>query len=97
MTAVTITQITPPELQSIIEASLIKILSQGKTFIAPESGDLITRQEAAGLLHITLPTLLTYTLSGRVNGYRIGRRVLYKKSEILDAVTLISTTKKVRA
>lgn len=54
----------------------------------------ITRQEACALLCITLPTLSTYTLEGKVKGYRIGRRVLYKKHEVEQATAAIKINKK---
>lgn len=94
MEAVTITQITPPELSLLIENSLRKILSLQQPI--EQVDGYITRQEACDLLCITLPTLSTYTLEGKVNGYRIGRRVLYKKHEVEQAVTAISTNKKTR-
>ena len=62
----------------------------------PNPDSYITRQEAAGILHITLPTLLAWTLDGKVKGYRIGRRVLYKKNEVEQAVIAISINKKTR-
>ncbi|MGN6264764.1 MAG: helix-turn-helix domain-containing protein [Ginsengibacter sp.] len=62
----------------------------------PQNNKLISRKEAAGILHITLPTLLAWTMEGKVKGYRIGRRVLYKKNEIENAITEISTSQKRR-
>lgn len=62
----------------------------------PQPDSYITRQEAAEILHITLPTLLTWTLDGKVKGYRIGRRVLYKKNEVEQSVTAIAINKKTR-
>lgn len=56
----------------------------------------ITRKEAAQMLCVTLPTLLKYTLEGRITGYRIGGRVLYKVNEIAEAAKAISTNKKTR-
>ena len=38
----------------------------------------LTRKEAAALLKISLPTLNEYTKAGRIPGFRIGYRVLYK-------------------
>lgn len=76
-----------------LESALQKFFLSQKT---KEPDKYITRQEAADILHITLPTLLTWTLDGKVKGYRIGRRVLYKKSEVEQAVTAISINKKTR-
>lgn len=41
-----------------------------------------TRQETASKLRVTLPTLHTYSLAGKIKAYRFGSRVRYKKSEI---------------
>ncbi|MEO8853519.1 MAG: helix-turn-helix domain-containing protein [Ginsengibacter sp.] len=60
----------------------------------PQPDNYITRQQAADMLHITLPTLLNWTLDGKIKGYRIGRRVLYKKHEINEAVTSINVKRK---
>lgn len=50
-----------------------------------DSEGLLSRQEAAELLHITLPTLRAHTVGGRLRSYRIGARVLYKRSELIQA------------
>ena len=57
----------------------------------PEQEALLTREEAADLLHITLPTLSQHTHKGKLQGYRIGARVLYKRSELLEALQLIQS------
>jgi excisionase family DNA binding protein len=46
--------------------------------------NLLSRKQAAALLGITLPTLWDWTRTGKVQGYRISRRVYYKRDE-LDA------------
>ena len=51
------------------------------------------RKEVASRFQISLPTLNTYTSSGKVQGYRIGRRVLYKLAEIEAALSPIKTKK----
>ena len=61
-----------------------------------QCSEFITRQEAPDILHVTLPTLLSRTLEGKIKGYRNGRRVLYKRNEIESSVTEISTSKKRR-
>ena len=56
----------------------------------PEN-DLITRKEAAKLLGVSLPTILDWTKSGKIVGYRISSRIRYKKSEIENSVKKIKT------
>jgi excisionase family DNA binding protein len=50
-----------------------------------QNDDYLTRKEAANQLNITLPTLGQYTKKGLLTSYKIGARVLYKKSEIESA------------
>ncbi|HUZ58677.1 MAG TPA: helix-turn-helix domain-containing protein [Hanamia sp.] len=83
------------ELQTLIIDSVNTCLKYYKLPTStPQPDSYITRQEAADILHITLPTLLTYTLDGKVKGYRIGRRVLYKKNEVEQAITAIAINKR---
>lgn len=59
----------------------------------PKKAIYLTRQQAAELLHITLPTLHEYTKSGVILGSRIGTRVLYSEQAIQDAVKAIPVLK----
>ena len=52
----------------------------------PPPEELLSRQRAAELLGITLPTLRDYTRKGMVTGYRIGTRVRYKRNEVLASL-----------
>lgn len=54
---------------------------------ASENNDLITRRETAKILGVTLPTVIDWEKKGIITGYRIGNRIRYKHSEILEAVT----------
>jgi excisionase family DNA binding protein len=63
----------------------------------PPPEELLTREEAAQVLGITLPTLRDYTKRGLVVGYRIGTRVRYKRSEVLGSLQQIRTSKVKRA
>lgn len=48
--------------------------------------ELLTREEAAKLLSISLVTLWKYTKEDIIPAYRIGTKIRYKKSEILSAL-----------
>lgn len=50
------------------------------------SETLLTREEAAKMLSISLVTLWKYTKDDIIPAYRIGTKVRYKKSEILLAL-----------
>jgi excisionase family DNA binding protein len=47
---------------------------------------LLTREETANMLSISLVTLWKYTKDGVIPAYRIGSKVRYKRSEILLAL-----------
>lgn len=55
--------------------------------------DLLTREETAELLSITLPTLREYTRKGLVQGYRIGPFVRYKRSEVIGGLQAMRNRK----
>ena len=69
-----------------------KILSGFKDILAEHnktsqnSETLLTREEAAKMLSISLVTLWKYTKDDIIPAYRIGTKVRYKKSEILLAL-----------
>ncbi len=68
---------TPEELEDIIRKILKEI---------PKEEIYLTRHEVCELLHITLPTLHTWTKKGKINAIKIGGRVLYKTSLINESL-----------
>ncbi len=52
----------------------------------PDKDILLTREETAKMLSISLTTLWDYTRKDIIPAYRIGTKVRYKKSDILDAL-----------
>lgn len=61
--------------------------------LSGQATELLTRKEAAKLLSISLPTLLDFTKSGKITGYRIGTRVRYKRSELENSLLQIQSIK----
>ncbi|MFJ1474636.1 helix-turn-helix domain-containing protein [Capnocytophaga cynodegmi] len=57
------------------------------------SDEYLTRKQVAEKLKISLPTLNKYTKAGILKGYRIGGRVLYKRSEVEQSLREISSNK----
>jgi excisionase family DNA binding protein len=51
--------------------------------------ELLTRKEASKLLGISLPTLLDWTNTGKITGYRIASRVRYKRTELENSLSQI--------
>lgn len=57
-----------------------------ETLQNPDKEKLLTRQETASLLSVSLVTLWDWTKKDIVPAYRIGNKVRYKKQEILLAL-----------
>ena len=73
-----------------IRSELLGMYSQQKATAEPE---LLTRQETANRLRISLPTLHLWTRTGTLQGYRIQGRVLYKSNEIDSSLIAMKTIK----
>ncbi len=71
------------DLQSIIKNAVGEVLQNSQPQQKENDEDsYLTRQQVAKYLHLSLTTLDTYTREGLLTSYKIGHRVLYKKSEI---------------
>lgn len=78
-----------PESAELIEQLTIAIRQEVSRMLGATSQDregLLTRKEAAHFLALSLPTLRLYTRTGRLKAYRIGRRILYRRSELLSCL-----------
>jgi excisionase family DNA binding protein len=76
-------------LQELAEA-LAPLLQQNEVAQVNPSNDLLSRDEVCKLLNFNKTSLWKHTKSGRLQSYGIGNRVLYKKSEVLEAVKPIN-------
>ncbi len=71
------------DLQSLIKNSVAEVLNEKQPQQTSENkSSYLTRKQVAETLHLSLTTLDTYTKEGLLTSYKIGHRVLYKKSEI---------------
>jgi excisionase family DNA binding protein len=78
--------LTKSDLREIIAETFRNELQNFKPVQTTQPDALISRNETAKLLGISLPTLLTYTNEGKVQSYRVGRKVLYKQSEVIQGL-----------
>jgi excisionase family DNA binding protein len=96
MKDITVVTIGVEELKEIIthliESKLSPVIAQSSQHKESEN-ELITREETAKKLRISLPTLGELTKAGFIKGYRIGRRVLYKWGEVENDLQQINYTK----
>mgnify|MGYP001544928196 CR=1 FL=1 len=94
---VILTAVPLPDLVGAIARAVCSEMDTRPQAATPPPEELLTREEAAQVLGITLPTLRDYTKRGLVAGYRIGTRVRYKRSEVLGSLQQIRTSKTKRA
>lgn len=83
---VILTSILLTDLVSELALVMRKELDARQQTAHPPAEELLTRKQAAELLGITLPTLREYTRRGYLTGYRIGTRVRYRRSELVDGL-----------
>ena len=84
------------ELQELIENSVKNVLEQTVSKKEPET-ELLTRNEVAKMLQISLVTLTEWIKQGKIPALRIGTRVRFKKGEVLNSLKEIQTLKYGRA
>lgn len=78
--------LSPEELREIISREIRDAIKELPKQSTPPAEILLTRKEAADKLNISLVTLNDWTKRGLIPSYTIGGRVLYKDSEIIDAL-----------
>jgi excisionase family DNA binding protein len=84
-------ELTVEELQELIGSTVKKNLAelqkelQSKKF----TEELMSRDETCKYLKIDSSTLLAWTNKGKVKAYGIGARRYYKRSELLECLTLL--------
>jgi len=61
---------------------------QGNAELNTVADGFLTRVEVANLLQISYPTLYRYQKEGLIPYRRIGRRVLYNRIEVLEAIKI---------
>lgn len=83
--------ITPSELQEgilrHIEFKLKEIINSLDT---NQKVRLLTREQTADMLSITLSTLWAWTKKGILKSYRIGNKIMYKQHEVLQSIVEIN-------
>ena len=80
-------QIEVEELRTTL-LTAIKEELQNLTSSRPEPEILLTRRQTADYLHVTLVTLNEWSKLGLIKSGRIGRRVYYKKSDLIAATSI---------
>lgn len=84
-----ITEITTDELANkVADKLMLKIEDYFKQLSKKNNDDLLTRQEVADYLRISLTTLHHWCKHDILNPIRLGNRIFFKKQDILDTIEL---------
>lgn len=81
------------EIAAAVAEQLTPVINQLNQKIKGYNEEYLTREEVSKLIKLSPPTLNLYTQKGLIKAYKIGKRVLYKKSEIDDALRLMFNQK----
>ena len=89
--AILLQTLTVEQLQQLIGTSvrngIIELQKELQT--KDNSEELMTREETCQFLKIDSSTLWAWTNNGKVKAYGLGARRYYKKSEIMECLTLL--------
>lgn len=83
---------TKEELEQIIKAAVSEAISLITAPQVKPSDELLTRFQVCEILSLSLSTLNNLTKAGKIKGSRIGRRVLYKRSDVDAALITIQAS-----
>ena len=87
MRKIYLNELSVEELLERFSEEFVKILKPYLKINTEE--EFLTRIETARILRISLPTLRSWTVSGRLKSYRISSRIRYRKTEVENALTEI--------
>ena len=81
------------EMKDIIKECISEIIEE-KLLKKEPPDELLSRKEVAKLLMISLPTLNKKQKLGKIPYYRMGTRVLFKKSEVMKSLDAVKKYKR---
>ena len=85
--SIIIEQTTQAELRSIIRLSVAEALESLREELKTTfTSKKLTRQQVKDEFQISFPTILKLEKLGKLKGYRIGRRVLFDREDVLKAL-----------
>jgi hypothetical protein len=95
METISFLSLTIDELRDLIYRTVGEALEASKKNsqpppVEPAGNELLTRREAAALLHVSVLTLRNWERRNILLPQRISRRVLYMKADVLAALTRVA-------
>ena len=89
--SILIESLTVEQLQQLIGTSVRNGIQEFQKQLQTQTDDesLLTREETCQFLSIDSSTLWAWTNKGKVKAYGIGARRYYKRSELMECLTLL--------
>lgn len=82
MQAVTITQISPSELEALIDKAIDKALSNNPREVHFNPSERLTRKEIKSIYKVSYPTIHSAMNSGKLPFEKIGRKTLFRREDV---------------
>lgn len=80
-----LTAYKPEELKEIMKQAIVEA-NKGNSFKPGETDEYLSQQEARKFLRISNATMIRWKNQGKLPYYQEGRKVLFKKSELLKVM-----------
>jgi excisionase family DNA binding protein len=93
MEQIIFTSVRLDQLQNLFSEAIRNELNKFQPPAPPDKEKYITRKETAQILGVSLVTIHSWTKTGLITGYRIGTRIRFKESEILESLNKVQTLK----
>jgi len=90
MSQILLTNLTPVQLKELVLDALRELMPiqpQKNLTSANDAEKYLTRKEVANYLQISLPTLHDYSKRQILKSYKIGNKVRYKASEVIESLS----------
>lgn len=84
MEAVTITQITPAELESLIENSIKKVFALQSKEPQTQTDEVLTVKDAAKFLSLSVPTIYGLISKGEIPVMKRSKRCYFSRVELVN-------------
>ncbi|MCD8433358.1 helix-turn-helix domain-containing protein [Tenacibaculum finnmarkense] len=78
--------ITSADLVSQLAKSVKELLTNEETTPTEQTPEFWTRQQTADFLSVSLVTLFNWNKKGILKTYRVGTKVFYRKSDVLECL-----------
>ena len=88
-----ISEYSPEQFRDMLKALLKELLSEVQNLPSQDDGKLLSSQDLLEMLHVSKITLYEWRRKKLIPYHRVARRIYYKKSEIMDAMTKLPNHK----